>query len=110
MTGQRLLGIPIIVQITEAEKNRQARSDAAAAYILFHNQTNLVAPEQVTKKLPFIGYTLEISTSISQRMTSKPFSSHSEKSKWSNSKKNTTRVEVVDTDSFSMFFLLTKLT
>jgi RNA-binding protein 39 len=33
MTGQRLLGIPIIVQITEAEKNRQARIDSAAAYI-----------------------------------------------------------------------------
>ena len=32
MTGQRLLGIPVIVQITEAEKNRQARLDAAAAY------------------------------------------------------------------------------
>jgi len=33
MTGQRLIGIPIIVQITEAEKNRQARLDAAAAYV-----------------------------------------------------------------------------
>ena len=33
MTGQRLLGIPIIVQITEAEKNRQARLDAAVAYV-----------------------------------------------------------------------------
>jgi RNA-binding protein 39 len=32
MTGQRLLGIPVIVQITEAEKNRQARMDAAATY------------------------------------------------------------------------------
>jgi hypothetical protein len=28
MTGQRLLGLPIIVSITEAEKNRQARLDA----------------------------------------------------------------------------------
>ncbi|QSL66443.1 hypothetical protein MERGE_000823 [Pneumocystis wakefieldiae] len=28
MTGQRLLGIPIIVQLTEAEKNRQARTEA----------------------------------------------------------------------------------
>ncbi|KTW26337.1 hypothetical protein T552_02822 [Pneumocystis carinii B80] len=28
MTGQRLLGIPIIVQLTEAEKNRQAKADA----------------------------------------------------------------------------------
>lgn len=26
LTGQKLLGIPIIVQLTEAEKNRQARS------------------------------------------------------------------------------------
>jgi RNA-binding protein 39 len=26
LTGQRLLGIPIIAQLTEAEKNRQARS------------------------------------------------------------------------------------
>ncbi|KAG5437405.1 hypothetical protein PCANB_000836 [Pneumocystis canis] len=28
MTGQRLLGIPIIVQLTEAEKNRQAKAEA----------------------------------------------------------------------------------
>jgi RNA-binding protein 23/39 len=33
MTGQRLLGIPIIVQITEADKNRLARMDAAVTYI-----------------------------------------------------------------------------
>lgn len=26
MTGQKLLGIPIIAQLTEAEKNRQART------------------------------------------------------------------------------------
>jgi RNA-binding protein 23/39 len=32
MTGQRLLGLPIIVSITEAEKNRQARLDQIAAY------------------------------------------------------------------------------
>jgi len=32
MTGQRLLGIPVIVQITEAEKNRQARMESAAVY------------------------------------------------------------------------------
>ena len=32
MTGQRLLGIPVIVQITEAEKNRQARLESAAVY------------------------------------------------------------------------------
>jgi RNA-binding protein 39 len=32
MTGQRLLGIPVIVQITEAEKNRQARLEAASVY------------------------------------------------------------------------------
>ena len=31
MTGQRLLGLPVIVQITEAEKNRQARLDAQTA-------------------------------------------------------------------------------
>ena len=34
MTGQRLLGIPIIVQVSEAEKNRQARLDLAAAYLI----------------------------------------------------------------------------
>ena len=33
MTGQRLLGLPIIVSITEAEKNRQARLDQMAAYV-----------------------------------------------------------------------------
>jgi RNA-binding protein 39 len=38
MTGQRLLGIPVIVQITEAEKNRQARLEAAAVY---HPQPHL---------------------------------------------------------------------
>jgi len=35
MTGQTLIGIPVIVSITEAEKNRQARLDAQAAYVLF---------------------------------------------------------------------------
>lgn len=30
LTGQRLLGIPIIAQLTEAEKNRQARVDQAS--------------------------------------------------------------------------------
>ena len=34
MTGQTLLGIPVIVSITEAEKNRQARLDAQATYSL----------------------------------------------------------------------------
>jgi RNA-binding protein 39 len=29
MTGHKLLGIPVIVQLTEAEKNRQARAEAA---------------------------------------------------------------------------------
>jgi RNA-binding protein 39 len=29
LTGQRLLGIPIIAQLTEAEKNRQARVNSA---------------------------------------------------------------------------------
>jgi len=38
MTGQTLLGIPIIVQITEAEKNRQARLDAAAANSSGHKE------------------------------------------------------------------------
>jgi RNA-binding protein 23/39 len=28
LTGQKLLGIPIIAQLTEAEKNRQARNQA----------------------------------------------------------------------------------
>lgn len=32
MTGQRLLGIPIIVQITEAEKNRQAKVAQQTSY------------------------------------------------------------------------------
>lgn len=32
MTGQTLIGIPVIVSITEAEKNRQARLDAQSAY------------------------------------------------------------------------------
>lgn len=30
MTGQKLLGIPVIAQLTEAEKNRQAREEALA--------------------------------------------------------------------------------
>ncbi|CRK47900.1 hypothetical protein BN1723_020423, partial [Verticillium longisporum] len=30
LTGQKLLGIPIIVQLTEAEKNRQVRTTEAA--------------------------------------------------------------------------------
>jgi RNA-binding protein 39 len=29
LTGQKLLGIPIIVSVTEAEKNRQARTETA---------------------------------------------------------------------------------
>jgi RNA-binding protein 39 len=31
LTGQRLLGVPIIVQLSNAEKNRQAALAAAAA-------------------------------------------------------------------------------
>lgn len=31
LTGQKLLGIPVIVQMTEAEKNRQVRSTTEAA-------------------------------------------------------------------------------
>ena len=31
LTGQKLLGIPIIAQLTEAEQNRQARSQEASA-------------------------------------------------------------------------------
>jgi RNA-binding protein 23/39 len=31
MTGQKLLGIPVIVQLTEAEKNRIAMAAAQAA-------------------------------------------------------------------------------
>jgi RNA-binding protein 39 len=30
MTGQKLLDIPIIVQLTEAEKNRLARAESSA--------------------------------------------------------------------------------
>lgn len=40
LTGQKLLGIPIIAQLTEAEKNRQARTgegqSTANAGIPFH--------------------------------------------------------------------------
>ncbi|KAI5466962.1 hypothetical protein BGZ63DRAFT_12701 [Mariannaea sp. PMI_226] len=39
LTGQKLLGIPVIVQVTEAEKNRQARNPDAGAHpnsIPFH--------------------------------------------------------------------------
>jgi RNA-binding protein 23/39 len=32
LSGQKLLGIPVVVQLTEAEKNRQARL-AEAAYV-----------------------------------------------------------------------------
>jgi RNA-binding protein 39 len=31
LTGQKLLGIPIIAQLTEAEKNRQARNPEASS-------------------------------------------------------------------------------
>lgn len=31
LTGQKLLGIPIIAQLTEAEKNRQARTNEGGA-------------------------------------------------------------------------------
>ena len=34
LTGQRLLGIPIIAQLTEAEKNRQARVSATEAPVV----------------------------------------------------------------------------
>lgn len=37
LTGQRLLGIPIIAQLTEAEKNRQARADSSQ-----HNNANAI--------------------------------------------------------------------
>lgn len=33
LTGQKLLGIPVIVQLTEAEKNRQARNTEGVATI-----------------------------------------------------------------------------
>lgn len=39
LTGQKLLGIPIIAQLTEAEKNRQAKSTeatSASSGIPFH--------------------------------------------------------------------------
>lgn len=32
LTGQRLLGIPIIAQLTEAEKNRQARTGEGSSH------------------------------------------------------------------------------
>lgn len=32
LTGQKLLGIPIIAQLTEAEKNRQARTGEGAGH------------------------------------------------------------------------------
>jgi hypothetical protein len=31
MTGTKLLGIPVIVELTEAEKNRRAEAEALAA-------------------------------------------------------------------------------
>lgn len=34
MTGQKLLEIPVIVQLTEAEKNRLARAESSAYVIL----------------------------------------------------------------------------
>lgn len=37
LTGQKLLGIPIIAQLTEAEKNRQARNPEATAVSGNHN-------------------------------------------------------------------------
>lgn len=39
LTGQKLLGIPVIVQVTEAEKNRQARTTESGGHpnsIPFH--------------------------------------------------------------------------
>jgi hypothetical protein len=51
MTGQRLLGIPIIVQITEAEKNRQARMDAQAAYAPGSHKLSIVTQQPQRKSL-----------------------------------------------------------
>lgn len=94
MTGQRLLGLPIIVSITEAEKNRQARLDQIAAYPpskrMFANIAVVLDP---LKKSPFIVYILAISTSVSRKMTSKKSSLPSEISTDSNSKKSTTPAE-----------------
>lgn len=42
MTGQKLLGIPVIVQYTESEKNRQAIEAAKAANTLGNNITGAV--------------------------------------------------------------------
>lgn len=40
LTGQKLLGIPVIVQVTEAEKNRQARTTESSGghpnHVPFH--------------------------------------------------------------------------
>ena len=52
MTGQRLLGIPIIVQITEAEKNRQARLDAAAAYVPIYHTFLTISGAGPAKEAP----------------------------------------------------------
>jgi RNA-binding protein 39 len=52
MTGQRLLGIPIIVQITEAEKNRQARIDAQAAYFPCHRTLTNGSHTGASKEAP----------------------------------------------------------
>jgi hypothetical protein len=102
MTGQRLLGIPIIVQITEAEKNRQARIDAAAAYITQSSRiSNLLVKSDRRKKHRFIGCILETSISILQKMILKPFSHRSEKSNKFSFRKSTTQVAVVVMDLFS---------
>jgi RNA-binding protein 23/39 len=52
MTGQRLLGLPVIVQITEAEKNRQARLDAAAAYVSPYHTLLTISGAGPTKEAP----------------------------------------------------------
>ncbi|KAK9459282.1 uncharacterized protein V1516DRAFT_504892 [Lipomyces oligophaga] len=55
MTGQRLLDIPVIVQLTEAEKNRLARAESsAAAQAAMENQRQHSSSHQAYNRL-YIG-------------------------------------------------------
>lgn len=55
MTGSKLLGIPIIVQLTEAEKNRQARQ-SALEYVLFISSLTHLLDQAVNQNRNFTGY------------------------------------------------------
>jgi len=52
LTGQKLLGIPIIAQLTEAEKNRQTRPPPAAERNPLDNANNRNAPADI----PILGH------------------------------------------------------